>query len=189
MTFLRKVTLILTSCALIAGTSCGNNRGTAKPIATVSLSPSGVAASPSPRTATSGNPSKAGAPAASRKGPPDLKMPFTPDASITGTVRVTPPCVQAGKTVSIQVTTTPRAGIVYQAVYSDNQSGAKPPYGQGYGGNDKGTTDDHGSYNSSWVLSPTTPPGGARIDVFVVAGESMGYLKTAFTVVRALDTC
>lgn len=102
---------------------------------------------------------------------------------------VAPLCVEHGETIKLSVTTPPEAALAYQAVYSDNKSGAGAPFGEGYGGNDKGYADGSGHYTSTWVVAPHTPAGRARADVFVGSEGKWGYASSRFAVADENGDC
>jgi hypothetical protein len=84
--------------------------------------------------------------------------------------------------MTLVVNTNPKAAVGYQAIYSDNHGGGPPPYGSGYGGNDKGLADDSGRMRSTWVISPSAPTGIARVDVVVGWQGKWGYQSLTFHV-------
>jgi hypothetical protein len=100
-----------------------------------------------------------------------------------------PVCVSPGDTMSLDVTTKPKAAIVYQAVYADGYGGAPPPFGRGYGGNDKGYVSEEGTYSSTWVLSADVPSGPGRVDVIVAYGGKYGQDGPHFYVADEDGTC
>lgn len=102
---------------------------------------------------------------------------------------VAPECVRHGDTIELSVTALPEAAIAYQAVYSDNKSGAGAPFGEGYGGNDKGYADGSGHYTSTWVVAPHAPAGRARADVFVGFDGKWGYASARFGVADENGNC
>jgi hypothetical protein len=95
---------------------------------------------------------------------------------------VAPVCVAPGKAVRLTVHSAPGAFLGYQAVYSDGKGGGTPPWGAGYGGNDKGRTGGDGGYATAWTLAPNTPPGAAYVDVIVADHGHFGRTRVAFDV-------
>ena len=85
--------------------------------------------------------------------------------------------------------TEPGALVAYDAVYSDGQSGAPPPYGAGYGGNTYGTAGSNGDYTSTWTVSPKAPAGKAYVNVIVGWNGSFGRAKPHFAVAGVSGTC
>jgi hypothetical protein len=103
---------------------------------------------------------------------------------------VTPACVTPGGRATVTVKTEPNIAVAYHAMYAGSRGGATPPYGSGYGGNDKGMTDGEGRYSSSWIVSPQAPPGPARLDVIVAApGDRWGYDDPPFRVADSSGRC
>lgn len=103
---------------------------------------------------------------------------------------VAPTCVRPGGTITITIKTESQGGAAYNAFYSDGKSGAAPPYGEGYGGNNGGIADEGGTYTDTWTVAANAPTGPGRIDV--VAGNSTGFgeTKVAFAVADAVTgTC
>jgi hypothetical protein len=95
---------------------------------------------------------------------------------------VVPACVVPGTTARLNVTTVPRAAIAYLAVYHGEKSGAAPPWGEGYGGNDKGESNNEGKWTSSWAVSLTTPSGPARVILVVGAKGKQRKIEVPFSV-------
>lgn len=91
--------------------------------------------------------------------------------------------------MNIVVRTQPKYAVAYNAEYAGTKGGAPPPYGSGYGGNDKGYPNPDGVYRSSWVVSPQAPAGPARVDVIVADGEAWGYDNPDFAVAGPSGTC
>jgi hypothetical protein len=118
-----------------------------------------------------------------------LKFPWTPEP-IPLKANVVPTCVPIGGTATIVVNTVPRSGIIYQAVYADGKGGSPPPYGGGYGGNEKGQADKQGDWSNSWVVGPHAPVGTGRIDVIVgTLNGHRGYQAVDFAVADASGHC
>lgn len=114
---------------------------------------------------------------------------FPHETKLRMTATVAPLCASPGDEMTLKVTAPPEAGIVWQAVYSDDLGGADPPFGGGYGGNDKGYADEDGRYESSWTISPTAPAGAARVDVIGGHRAKWGYEKPRFAVADAKGRC
>lgn len=181
--------------ALIA--ACGDSKVT-DPLAIARRS-TGPAASPTAARTRSGStlspapsamPSTSTVtPAPSGTGPSTVALPWTPDPNVPVDAQVSPLCVTRGTLVRLTVQTRPKAGIAWQAVYSDGAGGAPKPYGGGYGGNDKGFSDGQGRYTSSWVVSPTAPSGPGRVDVIVGWNETWGYDGPTFAVAGSDGNC
>lgn len=75
------------------------------------------------------------------------------------------------------------AVVAYQAVYSDGNSGAKAPWGKGYGGNDGGQASPTGQYTSTWTVAANAPLGPARVDIYAaVTGVGKGFKSIKFEV-------
>jgi hypothetical protein len=147
-----------------------------------SLPTVGSSASSSPGANPS--PKGSGAPNASPS-PPE----FDWESTLPVEASVTPVCVRPGGTVNLFVQTRPKYAVAYHAVYAGTKGGAPPPYGHGYGGNDKGYANPDGVYRSSWVVSPQAPVGPARVDVIVADGESWGYDNPDFAVAGPNGKC
>ena len=113
--------------------------------------------------------------------PQDLPVPVASELS--------PVCAERGDTIDLEVTTEPGGAIGYQAVYSDNGSGAAVPLGEGYGGNDRGYADDDGIFTSSWVVGLDAPSGPARLDVVVGHKGKFGYDDPHFAVADENGNC
>ncbi len=87
------------------------------------------------------------------------------------------------------VETLPKSVVAYVAVYSDGKSGAAPPWGAGYGGNDGGHADSNGVYKSSWTISSTAPRGPAKVEVVVGIDDRGSNTTTNFTVSSPTGDC
>jgi hypothetical protein len=120
--------------------------------------------------------------------PSPFSAPWT--ATVPVTSEVTPSCIKPGSRATMTVKTEPQAAIAYHAMYAGSRGGAAPPFGSGYGGNDKGFADGEGRYSSSWIVSPQAPPGPARLDVVVAApGDRWGYDDPPFWVADSSGRC
>jgi len=137
-------------------------------------------------TAVTTTASGAGAGAAASKLPP-IKLPWKSTLNMDAVV--SPACVTPGGLVTITITTKPKAGIAYQAMYADGKGGSQAPFGAGYGGNDKGFTNDDGKYTSAWTVSPNAPSGTGRIDVIGGWHGQWGYRGPAFAVAGPSGPC
>jgi hypothetical protein len=120
--------------------------------------------------------------------PTPFSAPWTPEVPVSS--EVTPACIKPGGRATMTVKTEPRSAVAYHAMYAGSRGGAVPPYGSGYGGNDKGYSDGEGRYSSSWIVSPEAPPGPARLDVVVAAqGDRWGYDDPPFWVADSSGRC
>lgn len=120
-------------------------------------------------------------------GPAPIDFPYKNKVPVTSVID--PPCPSPGDKVTLKVDTKPKAAIAYQAMYADGNAGTAPPFGKGYGGNDKGYSSDSGHFESSWVLAPNTPPGRARVDVIVGFSGKWGYDAPHFGVKNSEGQC
>lgn len=85
--------------------------------------------------------------------------------------------------MTLTVEVEPGAVVVFQAIYSNNRSGADPPYGEGYGGNAGGRVDESGRYIATWLVRPHAPVGPGRVDVYAaVTHVGRGYAGVDFRV-------
>lgn len=116
-----------------------------------------------------------------------------PPGSIDDTVPVeaiiSPSCVIRGGTAKITITTQPKNAVAYHAVYAGTKGGAPPPFGYGYGGDDRGHADGEGVYTSSWAVRIDAPVGPARADVIAADGEKFGYDDPPFYVGASSAGC
>lgn len=85
------------------------------------------------------------------------------------TAEVTPACVARGGLATITVQTVEKAAVAYVAIYAGDKSGAQPPFGYGYGGNEGGTTDFRGTWTARWTVAPNAPTGPAYATLVVSA--------------------
>lgn len=102
---------------------------------------------------------------------------------------ITPSCVVRGGTAEITIQTEPKNAVAYHAVYAGTKGGAPPPFGYGYGGDNRGHADGEGMYTSTWVVRIDAPVGPARADVIAADGESFGYDDPPFYVAASSDGC
>jgi hypothetical protein len=102
---------------------------------------------------------------------------------------ITPSCVVRGGTAEITIQTGPKNAVAYHAVYAGTKGGAPPPFGYGYGGDDRGHADGEGMYTSTWVVRIDAPVGPARADVIAADGESFGYDDPPFYVAASSAGC
>jgi hypothetical protein len=106
------------------------------------------------------------------------------EAEIPIDAAVTPSCVVVGSTARLDVKTKPKGAVGFVAVYAGEKSGAAPPFGEGYGGNDKGTADGSGKWSSSWTVALNTPPGPAYVLLVVAYSGKQRQIKVPFTVAK-----
>jgi hypothetical protein len=102
---------------------------------------------------------------------------------------ITPSCVVRGGTAEITIQTGPKNAVAYHAVYAGTKGGAPPPFGYGYGGDNRGHADGEGMYTSTWVVRIDAPVGPARADVIAADGESFGYDDPPFYVAASSAGC
>jgi hypothetical protein len=128
--------------------------------------------------------------AGSAKEAPRLKpLDFPYETKLSIKAVVLHPCVQPGGDVTVSVLAPPDGGIAYQAIYADGKGGSPPPFGAGYGGNDKGYISDAGRYESSWTVSLAAPAGPARVDVIVGHNGKWGYADPHFAIADSEGNC
>jgi hypothetical protein len=96
--------------------------------------------------------------------------------------KVAPACVAPGAKVTLTVKTVPHAQLGFVAVYAGEKSGAARPWGEGYGGNDKGKSDGRGFFTYTWVLAPNTPAGWARVTLVVGTTQKQRAINVPFSV-------
>lgn len=99
------------------------------------------------------------------------------------------PCIRPGDVETLTVVTVPRGGVVYVAVYADGGGGAASPFGNGYGGNDKGYADKQGNYRSTWTVASNAPVGKGYVDVYVGYNSKWGRATPVLTVARTDGSC
>jgi len=141
----------------------------------------GLGVVPSPGAPGGGAPSgSASAAAGSSASPTPTAVVVPRDVRVEAVA--SPACVRPGSTLTLTISTEPKAAIGWQAVYSNGYGGADPPWGGGYGGNDKGTADDAGRFRTSYVVRPNAPFGPGHIDVVIGWKGKYGYDDPPFTV-------
>ena len=106
---------------------------------------------------------------------------------ISGTI--TPQCVRPGGSATIVVQTQSHSAVAYDTYYSNGKTGGSPPFGDGYGGNAAGESNDQGRYTSTWVISPQAPAGAAYARVVVGHGGSIDETRVRFAVSNAIGDC
>lgn len=95
---------------------------------------------------------------------------------------VTPNCVIPGTPVTLKVKTLPKSTLGFVAVYHGDKSGAAPPWGEGYGGNDKGEANDEGKWSYSWTVRADTPSGPAYVMLVVARNGKQRTINVPFSV-------
>lgn len=99
-------------------------------------------------------------------------------------------CVQSGGTQTLTVRTEPWTGVAFEATYSDGKSGAEPPYGEGYGGNDGDIARNDGRAEFTWQISTDAPTGEVEVLVKGVKnGYSPGEQVVTFMLQSSTDPC
>ncbi len=98
------------------------------------------------------------------------------------TAAITPACVLPGAVATLNVTTVPKAALAYVAIYAGEKSGAAPPWGEGYGGNDKGETNHEGRWVNSWTVALNAPTGPARVMLVVGSKGKQRSIDVPFSV-------
>jgi hypothetical protein len=78
-------------------------------------------------------------------------------------------CVPPGGKQVIVIRTEPKAGVAYDAVYSDGKGGATAGH---YGGNKGAQVDHTGTFTDTWVVAPNAPQGKVTVNVL---GGLVGY--------------
>jgi hypothetical protein len=122
-------------------------------------------------------------------GPSPVALPWSPSPDVPVEGTLSPTCVRRGGTVTLKVHTRPKAAVAYVAVYSDSGNGAPKPFGNGYGGNDKGFSTPDGDYVSAFTVSFDAPSGPARVDVIVGWENKWGYDGPTFAVAGSNGAC
>jgi hypothetical protein len=120
-------------------------------------------------------------------GPTPAKLPWTPTLPMTAALSES--CLHRGDQVTLTVHAVKGTAVAYQAMYSDGYGGSNPPYGAGYGGNDKGFVHKDGSWVSSWVVSPAAPLGPGRVDVIAGIKSHWGYAHPTFYIAPVGKSC
>lgn len=190
-----------------AAGSAGVASASAKP-STSAPAPSATAAAPTGAPGTSGGTKPNGTIAPSASARPGGKA--TPSAAprsgdadgvvdprIQGdaqqvpiSAEVTPACVARGGLAKLTVKATPKSQMSYVAIYNGEKSGAAEPWGEGYGGNDKGAADHAGNATFTWLVSVDAPTGPARVLLVVATGDKQRAINVPFSVSeREADGC
>lgn len=106
------------------------------------------------------------------------------------TAEVTPACVARGGLATLTVKATPKSQMSYVAIYNGEKSGAAKPWGEGYGGNDKGAADHAGNASFTWLVGANAPTGPARVLLVVATGDKQRAINVPFSVSeREADGC
>lgn len=156
------------------------------------LVPGATPSTPGPGGTTTSSPKPGTSPSAASTAPGPSPAPLDPatvdhDVPVQGIV--TPSCVVRGGTATINIHTAPKNAVAYHAVYAGTKGGAPPPFGYGYGGDDRGHADGEGNYTSTWIVRIDAPVGPARADVIAADGESFGYDDPGFYVAASSAGC
>ncbi|MGH2726505.1 MAG: hypothetical protein ACRDKS_05965 [Actinomycetota bacterium] len=191
----RPLPLLIVSLVIVA---CGDDKGAPRAASTpripnaASLLPSVPGSTPA---ITPGASSQAGGSTTPSPGPTDVgpsPAPIAPgsiedDVPVEATI--SPSCVVRGGTAKITITTEPRNAVAFHAVYAGTKGGAPPPFGYGYGGDDRGHANDKGIWTGTWIVRVDAPVGPARADVIAADGESFGYDDPPFYVAASSAGC
>jgi hypothetical protein len=175
--------------------ACGGSSKTPGASGTTPAGSTSPSSQASPRSSTgsttgsSGNSTTGSKPVATNTGPSPVALPWTPSPDVPVDAKLTPSCFKPGTLVTLTVHTKPKAGIAYIAMYSDNGNGAPKPTGNGYGGNDKGISNDSGDFTTAYRVSFDAPPGPGRVDVIVGWNSMWGYDGPTFTVQGSDGRC
>jgi hypothetical protein len=108
----------------------------------------------------------------------------TPQPPIT--VRFSSSCARAGTPQTITIRTTPKAGVVYHAVYADGNNAMSKPY---YGGNKGGNADDHGTWSDTWTIGAGAPAGPVTVHVGAITSTAKRFTSATFSVADATGKC
>jgi hypothetical protein len=191
----RSLPLILATLSVVLAACGSSDRPRAAATSTpsigniTSLLPSGIPSTIAPgstSTPTTTQPSPASTvPGAS----PSPIAPGSIEDDVPVEATITPSCVIRGGTAEITITTEPKNAVAYHAVYAGTKGGAPPPFGSGYGGDDRGHANGEGVYTSTWIVRSDAPIGPARADVIAADGESFGYDDPAFYVAASSAGC
>jgi hypothetical protein len=194
----RSLTALVATIAVAGLAGCGSSHGT-RPLAAGGSNPPASGHGPSTPAAASHAAGTTGAPAASgtasAPAPAGSAQP-KPSGSVTSPppewhateqeipidAAVTPACVLAGTAAKLSVHTVAKGAIAFVAVYHGEKSGAAPPFGEGYGGNDKGTADGSGSWSSTWTVTANAPNGAAYVLLVVGSHGKQRQIKVPFSV-------
>lgn len=183
----RRLAAVLQLCLLVGsctGRALSTGTDTSEPAAEspVASPAEAVAPSPTDEGATAPSAERTAKPKRPVVGPSPAELPWEPDATIDASLF--PTCVSPNGAITITVNVPPKSSIAYVAVYADNESGAEPPWGKGYGGSD-GAVVEQPPWRSTWTLASNTPIGPARVDVVGYVPEGRGYAAVPFEVREA----
>jgi hypothetical protein len=198
----RALTALVAAMAATVLAACGSSSHPTRPASVAQSRPGGTpaATASAPRTSASaaaGHGTAAPAPGTAAASAPAGSAPATapsasPSHNWTATpeelpiqAAVNPGCVASGAKVTLDVKTKGGAAVAFVAVYAGEKSGAAPPWGEGYGGNDKGWADGHGKWSTSWTVRVDTPPGPAYVQLVVGYGGKSRQIKVPFSVAQA----
>ncbi|MDQ1712984.1 MAG: hypothetical protein QOE45_2434 [Frankiaceae bacterium] len=199
----RTFLVCITALALAGGVGCSSRHGvtpqagstgapeTTRPTTAASGSAAPSAAATRPAAGSSASASSATAPktsdAASTPGAGTSPSPSAHTFSATPQevpidAKVTPACVLVGGKATLHVHSVSKAAIAFVAVYAGEKSGAAPPWGEGYGGNEKGTADGKGNWSSSWTVALNAPKGPAHVILVVGSKGKHRQIDVPFSV-------
>lgn len=189
----RRLLPLLLAAALLGACSNGTEpgaAGTATPTIgdITTLLPGTKPTAGAPKTSSGGSPAVTPSPGPTGPGPSPSPLTGMED-TVPVEATITPSCVVRGGTATITIQTGPKNAVAYHAVYAGTKGGAAPPFGYGYGGDDRGHANGEGVYTSTWVVRVDAPVGPARADVIAADGEAFGYDDPPFYVAASSDGC
>lgn len=96
---------------------------------------------------------------------------------------VSPSCVPAGGAATVTVHTAANAALAFVAIYANGKNGSAPPFGDGYGGNADGYSNDSGQWASTWTIRADAPRGPAKVTVVAASHQTTKQVDVPFTVI------
>ncbi|MFY9586183.1 MAG: hypothetical protein WAT66_01870 [Actinomycetota bacterium] len=148
-----------------------------------------AASSPTPKPSSRATKKKAATTTSASVSPSPRPSPSVSLKPMPVSASVSPSCVRPGGLATLTVETLPDSVVAYVAIYSNGKSGAAPPWGEGYGGNDGGHANSRGVYKSSWTVSPSAPAGPATVQVVVGIRDKGSETTAHFTVGSPTGAC